>query len=136
MNLPENTKIVLFDGQCNLCSATVQFLLKRDKKKCFRFVSQQSSLGEKLLAQFSLQDKKLETVVLIDDNKAYTHSTAVCKMMKELSFPWPCGYAAMVIPRFVRNFFYDFITSRRYRWFGKREQCYLPKPEWKDRFLE
>jgi len=128
--------IVLFDGVCNLCNSSVQFILKRDRKKKFRFASMQSEPGQALLKKKGLPLEKFDTFVLIQNGKAYTQSTAALRTLRQISWPWPLLYPLILVPAFLRNAVYTFIARRRYRWFGKKDSCALPKPEWRDRFLE
>jgi len=128
--------IVLFDGVCNLCNSSVQFILRRDPKKKFRFASMQSEPGQALLKKMGLLLEKFDTFVLIQNGKAYTQSTAALRTLRQISWPWPLLYPLILVPAFLRNAVYTFIARRRYRWFGKKDSCALPKPEWRDRFLE
>ena len=132
----ESTPIVLFDGVCHLCDRTVQFVLDRDSAGVFRFAALQSSLGQRLLRQYDLPTDALDTMVLIHRGKAYTRSGAVLRMMRRLKFPWNLGAVFLIIPPPLRDLCYRFIAKRRYRWFGSRDECRLPDPTWKDRFLD
>ncbi|HEX3742820.1 MAG TPA: thiol-disulfide oxidoreductase DCC family protein [Bryobacteraceae bacterium] len=125
-------KIVLFDGVCNLCNGFVQFVLARDPARRFRFASLQSAAADRLL-----RDKlPPETVVLMEGGRIYLKSTAALRIARGLSFPWPLFYGLMAIPRPVRDAVYDWVARHRYRWFGRREQCLLPTPELRSRFLD
>lgn len=128
--------IVLFDGVCNLCTGGVQFILRRDPKKRFRFASLQSEIGQGFLRRFGIPPDELETMVLIAKDRAYSRSTAALKIVKGLRWPWPLLCILMIIPRPFLNLLYRFIARRRYRWFGKKETCWVPSPEWKSRFLD
>jgi len=133
--LPEGQQILLFDGVCNLCNNFVQFVIKRDVKGKFVFASLQSEIGQRLLHHFQLSTH-LKTVVLIDKDKAYTQSDVPLKVGQALGGWMKVSLLAWLIPKFVRNLIYDFIAANRYRLFGKQEQCILPRPEWKQRFLD
>jgi len=133
---PVEPSLVLFDGVCNLCNSSVQFILKRDPFKKFRFASLQSETGRRWLAKMGLPADSLDTLVLIENDKAYTRSTAALKIARHLSGLWPLFYGLIVLPAFFRDALYRCVARNRYRWFGKKEACPLPKPEWKDRFLE
>jgi predicted DCC family thiol-disulfide oxidoreductase YuxK len=128
--------ILLFDGECNLCNGSVQWILKRDHKAYFKFASLQSPTGQKYLSAFNLSETNLETVVLIDDNQVFTHSDAPLQVLRKLGFPWSLGVTLSIVPRFLRNGVYRWIAHNRYRWFGQSAQCWLHRPEWKDRFLD
>jgi predicted DCC family thiol-disulfide oxidoreductase YuxK len=127
--------ILLFDGVCNLCNASVQFVLKRDRQGQFRFASLQSEAAQELLRQFPEAPAGINTVVLIENGQLYTKSDAALRAAKRLPGPWPLLYGFILLPRPLRNLVYDWIARNRYRWFGKEDQCMLPRPEWKDRFL-
>ena len=123
---PTNFKcIVLFDGYCNLCSSAVQFILKHDKKKRFHFGSLQSDLGQKLLLEHHFPTKDFNSLVLIEDGKIYTKSTAALKIAKSLNGIWPIFYSAIIIPKIIRDPVYNWIAKNRYKWFGKKDQCAL-----------
>lgn len=130
------TAVILFDGVCNLCSGAVQFILRNDPKGHFRFASLQSAAGQKLLEQHRLPTNNISTIVLIEDGRAYTRSTAALRIARRLRGAYPLAYAAIVIPAPLRNLGYAFIARNRYRWFGKAEHCMLPRPEFKARFLD
>ncbi len=127
--------ILLFDGVCNLCNASVQFVLKRDTEGQFRFASLQSEAAQELLRQFPEAPAGINTVVLIENGQLYTKSDAALRAAKRLPGPWPLLYGFILLPRSLRNLVYDWIARNRYRWFGKEDQCMLPRPEWKERFL-
>ena len=127
--------ILLFDGVCNLCNASVQFVLKRDTAGQFRFASLQSAAGQELLGQFEQAPADLSTVVLIEDGRLYTKSDAALRAARRLPGLWALLYGFIVLPRPLRNMVYDWIARNRYRWFGKEEQCMLPRAEWRERFI-
>lgn len=126
---------VLFDGVCNLCNGTVQFIIRNDRRGRFRFAALQSEAGCQLLQQYQLPEKALNTVVLIAGGRAFTRSTAALEIARRLDGAWPVCYAAIALPRFFRDAVYNFIARNRYRWFGKQEACMMPSPELKQRFL-
>ncbi|MDR6554642.1 thiol-disulfide oxidoreductase DCC family protein [Paenibacillus qinlingensis] len=130
------TSVILFDGVCLLCSSAVQFILQRDPKGVFHFATLQSETGQRLLAQHKMPLDQLSTIVLIEGDRAYTRSSAALRIARRLRGAWPLAYAAIVIPSPIRNLGYRFIARNRYRWFGKSEQCMLPRPEHRARFLE
>jgi len=124
--------IILFDGVCNLCTASVRFVIARDSRRRFRFASLQSAAAERLLGERD----QLESMVLVTDGKTYRKSTAALLIAKRLDGAWPLLAAFLVIPRPLRDAVYDFIGRRRYRMFGKREECWVPRPELTERFLD
>lgn len=128
-------KIILFDGICNLCNSSVNFIIDRDIKNVFKFASLQSEPGQQLLNKFILNSTEFNSVILIDGKKFYTKSTAVLKIVKEFSFLWKFIYIFIIVPRPVRNFIYDIIANNRYKWFGKKDSCRIPSPELKEKFL-
>lgn len=135
VNNKENL-ILLFDGVCNLCNSAVQFVIKRDKKKKFLYTSLQSKTGQKLLLKYGLNLSDFDSFILIENEKYFTKSTAALKIAKGLGGIWSMLYIFIIIPKFSRNAIYDFIARNRYKWFGKRDECMLPSPEFKDRFLQ
>ncbi len=135
MNKINSPSILLFDGVCNLCNGFVQFVLLRDRQGKFRFASLQSDFGQSQMKNFGLDPEKLDTVILIEDNQVFTHSDVALKVVRKLPGLWPFLYIFVIIPKFIRDRIYNWVASNRYRWFGKRESCMLPRPEWKNRFL-
>ncbi|HET8530340.1 MAG TPA: thiol-disulfide oxidoreductase DCC family protein [Methylomirabilota bacterium] len=129
-------RVVLFDGICNLCNATVVFVAKRDPVGRFTFAALQSPVGRGLLGRFGLPADVPETLVLIEEGHAFTRSTAALKIARHLSGLWPLTYAAIVIPRPLRDLVYRLVARHRYRLFGKRDVCMVPSPEVRERFLE
>ena len=127
--------VLLFDGVCNLCHGTVRFVLDRDRAARFRFAPLQSDVGRALLANFALDPDATDTVVLIDAAGAHTRSDAALRTARALGAPWSWLWPLAVIPRPLRDAAYDFVARHRYRWFGKKDACPLPRPEWRDRFL-
>lgn len=132
----DNKSILLFDGVCNLCNSSVQFIIKRDKKNRFLFASLQGKKGQELLSKFNLPLNDLNSFVLIENEKAYTRSTGALRAFKKLSGGWKLWYALIIIPKFIRDAVYKWIAKNRYRWFGKKEECMIPTPELKERFLD
>lgn len=128
--------IILFDGDCNLCNGTVQFILKKDKKKQFRFASLQGKFGQGILNKFGLPGGKPNSFILLEGEKIYTHSTGALRVFRQLGGIWKLLYVFIIIPPFIRDGVYNFIARNRYKWFGKRDSCYLPSPALKNRFLE
>ncbi len=132
----ENEKpILLFDGYCNLCSSSVIFIIKREKRDIFRFASLQSNFAEYLLRKFNSVETTPDSIVLVEAGEVYYKSKAALKVASKLKFPWPLLYIFIVIPPFIRNRLYDFIAKRRYRWFGKKQQCFVPQEDIQHKFL-
>ena len=127
--------VILFDGVCNFCNYWVNFAIKRDKKKKLRFAPLQGEAAKKLLNQFGLDTSTFSSVILIDNGKAYTQSSAAFRICKYLDGGWKLAYGLIFIPKFIRDFFYNIIARNRYRWFGKRKECMVPTPEMIERFL-
>lgn len=127
--------IVLFDGVCNLCNNSVQFILKRDPEARYRFCSLQSDIGRELVGKHGLS-QDLNSIVLIENDKSYTKSTAALKISRNLKGFWKLLSILLIVPKPLRDFFYDIIAGNRYRWFGKQDSCMLPSPEYKDRFID
>ncbi|HET9476124.1 MAG TPA: DCC1-like thiol-disulfide oxidoreductase family protein [Dehalococcoidia bacterium] len=127
--------IVLFDGICNFCDASVNWIIARDRRGIFRFAALQSAAGERLQREYGLDPTALDTLVLVEGYRAHRRSGAALRVLRQLRLPWPLLFGLIVVPPFVRDFVYDFFARRRYRWFGRREECMLPAPEVRDRFL-
>lgn len=128
--------ILLFDGVCNLCNAAVQWVLKRDRSNVFRFAALQSETGRTLLQRAGLSADNFDTVVLVEDDRVFTRSDAALEVARRLGGWWPALAVFKLVPRFIRDGVYNWVARHRYRWFGRREACMLPRPEWKERFLE
>ena len=127
--------VILFDGVCNLCSGSVQLILKRDPEARFRFASLQSEAGRSLMLEHGLDPDALSSVVLIEDGRAWQESSAALRIARHLPGAWKLLRVFTVIPRSLRDAVYRWIARNRYRWFGKTETCWLPTPELKARFL-
>jgi predicted DCC family thiol-disulfide oxidoreductase YuxK len=126
--------IVLFDGVCNLCNGVVQFVIARDPQAKFRFASQQSEVGLKLMRLHHLPE--MTSVVLIRDGKALLKSDAVLEIARLLPAPWAWAVVFKIVPRVVRDFVYGLVARSRYSIFGRRDACWLPTPELRTRFLD
>jgi predicted DCC family thiol-disulfide oxidoreductase YuxK len=128
--------IILFDGVCNFCNSTVNFILRQDKKQVFRFAALQSKAGQQLLRDFHFTQQDFNSFLLIDNKKPYTASTAALRLIKYLPWYWQWTQVFWLIPRFIRDSLYRLIANNRYKWFGKREACMIPSPAVRKRFLE
>lgn len=132
-----NSAIILFDGVCNLCESSVQFVIKRDSRQCFRFAALQSATGQRLMNDYDLQKyPDLSAVVLIENGKAYRKSAAALRIVRRLDGAWPLLAGFLILPRPLTDLVYDFIGHRRYRWFGKKSHCWVPDASLKKRFLD
>jgi len=130
-----NKAILIFDGYCNLCSSLVQFIIKRDKKDFFRFVALQSEKASQLLLQFNLPVNYSESVILILDDKIFVRSDAALKIAQKLNGLWFLFSVFKIVPKPIRDFFYDLIAKHRYRIFGKKENCMIPSEENRNKFI-
>lgn len=128
-------KIILFDGVCNLCNSTVQRVIENDVKNLFRFASLQSDFGQKFLEENNLSKDEFQSLILLDGEKFYTKSDAVLRIGRELEGIYKLSGLLFVFPKFIRNTVYDFVAKNRYKWYGKRESCWLPTPELKEKFI-
>jgi|ERR1051326_2349917 predicted DCC family thiol-disulfide oxidoreductase YuxK len=128
--------VVLFDGICNFCDWSVDFVIDRDPAGYFRFAALQSNAARPLLARCGLPAEHLGNIVLFEDGVCYGRSTAALRIVRRLSAPWPLLYALIIVPRPLRDALYDWFGRNRYRWFGKRDVCRAPSPETRERFLE
>jgi predicted DCC family thiol-disulfide oxidoreductase YuxK len=128
--------IILFDGVCNLCNSAVQFVIRHDHNEIFKFVSLQSETGKKYLNKFQLSEIELSSFILIEDEKVFSKSTAALKVIKKLKGPIKMLYVFIVIPGFIRNIVYNIISTNRYKWFGKRQDCLIPDDKISSKFLQ
>lgn len=149
----ENNIIIFFDGICNFCNSSVNFIIKRDEKNYFKFASLQSEFVKKFISSYKTTsndnrsrrvprslwtleiDKKFDSIILFENNKLYLKSTAVLKITKYLNGFWKIFFIFIIIPPFIRDFFYDIIAKNRYKWFGKRDTCMIPDGKDKNKFL-
>jgi len=132
-DLPE--RLIIFDGYCKLCDGTVQFLIKRDSKKLFKFSNLQSQLTQELQKQNKESFQNVDSIIYLKDQKLYTKSTAVLEILKDLAGVWKVFYAFIILPKFIRDAFYDLIAKYRYKVFGKYSQCMVPSKVVLDRFV-
>jgi predicted DCC family thiol-disulfide oxidoreductase YuxK len=120
---------------CNFCNRSVNWIIRRDTRGYFRFAPLQSQAGEALQERYGLDPSALDTLVLIERGKVYVKSTAALRIVRRLRSPWRALYALIAVPRPVLDFGYDSFARRRYRWFGKRDECMVPSPKVRERFL-
>lgn len=133
--LHHESHILLFDGVCNLCIGVVNFTIKRDSKRKFKFAALQSESGQALLEQFNLSTIDLNSFIFIYDDRCFVKSSAVLHVLKELGGVWKLFYAFIIIPAPIRDCLYAFVAKTRYKIFGKRDTCMVPTAEIKKRFL-
>ncbi|MDM5360392.1 putative DCC family thiol-disulfide oxidoreductase YuxK [Peribacillus sp. B2I2] len=127
--------VILFDGECNFCDSSVQFIIKRDPQGLFHYASLQSEAGQELLKKYDVP-ADIDSMVLIEKDQAYYKSSAALRICRRLKGAWKLLYGFIIVPSFIRNFVYDFIARNRYKWFGKKEEsCMLPSPSVRKRFL-
>jgi predicted DCC family thiol-disulfide oxidoreductase YuxK len=136
MSTTTGNKIVLFDGVCNLCNSSVQFIIKRDKKTQFRFASLQGNFGQEFLKKHNLPADNFNSFILLEDDKVYSRSTGALRMLKHLGGGWSLLYGFIILPKFIRDGVYNWIARNRYKWFGKKDSCMIPTPDLKERFLD
>ncbi len=135
-NLPPNKKIILFDGVCNLCNSSVQFVIQHDKKDVFRFVALQSELGQEILNHIGIDPKNIDSIILYEPGIAYYFkSAAAIQIAKSLGGFWHLGTFFRIIPTGICNQLYDYIAKNRYKWYGKKESCMLPTKDLQSKFL-
>ena len=126
--------IVLFDGVCNFCSDSVNFIIQHDTENKFMFAPLQSEKGIELRVKYGIEDN-IDSIVLIEDDQAFTRSTGALRIAKRLGGIWAAAYVLILVPRPIRDYFYELFAKYRYRWFGKKDECMLPTPEIRARFL-
>lgn len=131
-----NNPVILFDGVCNFCNGFVNFVIKRDGKKLFRFAPLQSDKGKELLRENRLPPSSFKTFILLEEGEIYKRSTAAIRVLSRLSGIYKYAKAFYVIPKFIRDFVYNIIAKYRYKIFGKREECMIPTDDIKSRFLD
>jgi predicted DCC family thiol-disulfide oxidoreductase YuxK len=128
--------LVIFDGVCNYCCAVVNFIIERDPRGVFRFAPFQSGAAKSILAKYNYPTGSLDTFVLIEGGKLYTKSEAGLRVQKLLGGIHKLLYAFIIVPTPIRDAVYDYIARNRYKWYGKKDECMIPTPEIRDRFLE
>lgn len=128
--------VILFDGVCNLCNSSVQFIIRRDPKSYFRFAALQSDKGRELISLYgqTVADPP-DSVILVDANGIHTRTDAALRIAKRLSGLWPAFSFFLILPRWLRDPVYNWIGRNRYRWFGKQDSCMMPDPSLRSRFL-
>jgi predicted DCC family thiol-disulfide oxidoreductase YuxK len=132
---PDDRPIVIFDGNCVLCSSFAQFILRVDRRRRFRLMVAQTPLGAALFAHYGLFDDDYRTNILLEDGRIWLKSDGSIRIFVGLGFPWSMAALAKILPRSLRDWLYDVVARNRLRWFGRRETCFLPDPQDADRFL-
>jgi predicted DCC family thiol-disulfide oxidoreductase YuxK len=128
-------KVIVFDGVCNFCNATVDFVIRHDPEGKFKFGTLQSDPAQAILRRLGFQTEDFETFLLLEEEHVFTKSTAALKIAKQLPGLWPFLAMFLIIPLPIRDGIYDYFARRRYRWMGKRETCRLPTPAERERFV-
>lgn len=135
MNNFNGKSIILFDGVCNLCNASINFIIKHDSKKQFLFASLQSDAAKEILLQFPSKKVKFDSIVLIENNIIYDKSIAALRIFRNLNWAFKLLSIFILTPKFIRDWLYNYIAKNRYKWFGKKAHCTLPTADVKNRFL-
>lgn len=136
LNLPKHKKLILFDGVCNLCNSSVQFIIKHDKNNVFLFTPLQSDIGKHLIDTYHIDTNKTDSILLFSPEKGISYkSSAALRIARQLRFPINLMTVFMIIPTPIRDWAYDYIARNRYKWYGKKEHCMIPTPELKSKFL-
>ncbi len=136
-NLPKHKKLILFDGVCNLCNASVQYVIKHDKKNVFLFTALQGETGQELIKKHDIDTTKTDSILLYTPEKGMvSKSTAALKIASALGFPQNIASIFLIVPVGIRDWVYDYIAKNRYKWYGKKESCWIPTPELKSKFLD
>jgi len=128
------SSIVLFDGVCNFCNDSVNFIIRHDRDNKFKFATLQSDIGQELRAEYNVGED-IDSIVLIENDQAFTHSTAGLRIAKALGGIWSLGYVYIIVPAVIRDWVYKLFAKYRYRIFGKKEVCMIPTPDVRERFL-
>lgn len=137
IDFPENKKIILFDGVCNLCNSTVQYIVKHDKKDVFRFIALQSELGQEIINYIGIQNFNIDSIIFYEPKVAYYYkSEAALQIAKNLGGFFYFTAIFRIFPTGILNIIYDFIAKNRYKWYGKKQNCMIPTKEIKSKFLE
>lgn len=135
-DIPKDKQLIIFDGVCNLCNSSVQYVIRKDKKKQFLFTSLQGDVGKNILEHFDIDTSKMDSILLYSPKGTIHYkSTAALKVALRLGFPQSLLSVFLIVPAFIRNGVYDYIARNRYKWYGKKDACYIPTPDLTKRFL-
>lgn len=128
------SNIILFDGECNFCNHSVQFIINRDAEAKYKFASLQSDIGEEILKRYKVP-KDIDSIILIEKDKCFYKSSAALRIARNLNGSWKYLYGFIIVPRPIRDSMYSYFAKNRYKWFGKRDKCMIPTPDIRKRFL-
>ncbi|MGZ4053690.1 MAG: thiol-disulfide oxidoreductase DCC family protein [Bacteroidia bacterium] len=134
-DIADDKGIILFDGVCNLCNSSINFVIRHDKKNHFLFAPLQSETAKRLLEKYAIDPLKTDSFILIENENAFIKSSAALRVTKHLNKLYPLLYSLLIIPPFIRNGVYDYIAKNRYKWFGKKDSCMIPTKELKEKFI-
>lgn len=136
IDIPKHKQLILFDGVCNLCNNTAQYIIKHDKNNVFMFAPLQGEAGKKIIDNYNIDTSKTDSIILYNEKNGIVYkSTAALKIASKLTFPIKLLSVFLFIPPFIRNWVYDFIAKNRYRWFGKKDACMIPTDNLKSKFI-
>ena len=137
LQLPKDKSLILFDGVCNLCNTSVLYVIKHDAKNRFLFAPLQSNIGQQIIAKYNLDTSKTDSIILYSPDKGLkVKSTAALHIARRLGLPNNLLSVFLIIPAFIRNWVYDFIAKNRYKWYGEKDNCMIPTPELKAKFID
>lgn len=137
LQLPKDKSLILFDGVCNLCNTSVLYVIKHDANNRFLFAPLQSNIGQQIITKYNLDVSKTDSILLYSaDIGLKVKSTAALYIAKRLGLPNNLLSVFLIVPAFIRNWVYDFIAKNRYKWYGKKDNCMIPTPELKSKFID
>lgn len=128
--------LVIFDGVCNFCNSSVGFIIRHDKKALFSFAASQTKIAQNLLVKYNIDRENVDGLILIQNNKIYKKTNAALEIARGLSGLWAIFYIFKIIPRVIRDYFYDLFATKRYILFGQKDACMIPTAELRARFLD
>ena len=130
-----NSHLIIFDGICNFCNFCVNFIIKHDKNKNFKFASFQSNLAQNILKEKNIDSSRIDTIILLNNGRVHFKSSAALQIAKKLDGQWKLFFMLSIIPLPFRDMIYDLFARNRYKWFGSRESCRIPTEDERDRYL-
>lgn len=128
--------LIIFDGVCNFCNASINFIIRRDPNAIFTFGTVQSATGTRLLSDLNIDPTDPTTFVLIHDGEVFLKSNAALEISKHLTGAWPIMSYLRFIPVTIRDSIYNLIAKNRYKIMGRRDSCMIPTVEIKARFID
>lgn len=135
--LPKDKQLILFDGVCNLCNNSINYVIKHDKQNIFMFAPLQGKAGQQIIKHYNIDTSKTDSILLYSEEKGLKiKSSAAIAIASKLGFPRSVLTIFLIVPPFIRNWVYDYIAKNRYKWYGKKDACMIPTPELKAKFLE